>query len=164
MSGGDSSYNWMAPSLQSQDISFSIGSLDSPSQESTQSSLLFSTSKMKPPRRPLRPVGKGFGTTILKPDDLSSSQDPKEEQRREILKLKRRFIRDRKTTSEYYAKSQARKNIAREVRCDSVMLVAFLNEHIFIASRPIKANSSLSIVLYSCILYLCFVTMTHAGS
>lgn len=104
----------MAPSLQSQDISFSMGTLDSPSQET--SSLLFDTSKMKPPKRPLRSVGENFGKTRLKPDG-GTSQDPKEIQRREIMKLKRRFIRDRKTTSEYYAKSQARKNIAREVRC-----------------------------------------------
>ena len=115
MGGGGSSYNWMAPSLQSQDISFSMGTFDSPSQESTQSSLLFDTSKMKPPKRPLRPVGENFGKTRLKPDG-GSSQDPQEIQRREIMKLKRRFIRDRKSTSEYYAKTQARKNIAREVR------------------------------------------------
>ena len=114
--GGGSSYNWMAPSLQSQDISFSMGTLDSPSQESTQSSsLLFNTSKMKPPKRPLRPVGENFGKTRLKPDDRTS-QNPQEIQRREIMKLKRRFIRDRKITGEYYAKTQARKNIAREVR------------------------------------------------
>ena len=50
----------------------------------------------------------------LKPDG-GASQDPKEVQRREIMKLKRRFIRDRKITSEYYAKSQARRNIAKEV-------------------------------------------------
>ena len=113
--GGGSSYNWMAPSLQSQDISFSMGALDSPSQESTLSSLLFNTSKMKPPKRPLRPVGENFGKTRLKPDG-DTSQNPQEIQRREIMKLKRRFIRDRKITGEYYAKTQARKNIAREVR------------------------------------------------
>ena len=121
MGGGGSSYNWMAPSLQSQDISFSMGTLDSPSQESTQSSLLFDTSKMmKPPKRPLRFVGENFGKTRLKPDG-GASQDPQDVQRREILKLKRRFIRDRKITSEYYAKTQARKNIAREViQCHTV--------------------------------------------
>ena len=112
--GGGGSYNWMAPSLQSQDISFSMGTLDSPSQESMQSSLLFNTSKMKPPRMPFRDVGKNFGKMRLKPDG-GASQDPKEVQRREIMKLKRRFIRDRKITSEYYAKSQARRNIAKEV-------------------------------------------------
>ena len=110
--GGGSSYNWMTPSLQSQDVSFSMGTTDTASQESTQSSLLF---KMKPPKRPLRRIiGEGFGMTKLKPDG-ASSQDPQEEQRREIMKLKRRFIRDRKITSDYFAKTQARKNIAREV-------------------------------------------------
>ena len=114
MSGGGSGYNWMAPSLQSQDISFSIGAMDSASQESTVSSLLFDTSKMKPPKRPFRPVGDSFGKTRLKPDG-ASSQDPQEEQRRGILKLKKRFIRDRRTTSDYFAKTAARRNVAREV-------------------------------------------------
>ena len=111
MSGGGSSYNWMAPSLQSQEVSFSMGSVDTASQESTQSTLLF---KMKPPKRPLRRVGEGFGTTRLKPDG-ATPKDPQEEQRSEIMKLKRRFIRDRKITSDYYAKTQAKRNIAREV-------------------------------------------------
>ena len=92
-----------------------MGSVASTSQESTQSSLLFDASKMKPPKWPLRRnVGENFDTTRLKPDGVSS-QDPQEAQRKEIMKLKRRFIRDRKVTSDYFARTQARKNIAREV-------------------------------------------------
>lgn len=128
--GGGSSYNWMAPSLQSQDISFSMGTLDSSGQDSTQSSsLLFDTSKMKPPKQPLRPVGENFGKTRLKLE-ADASQDPQDVQRREIMKLKRRFIRDRKTTSEYYAKTQARKNIARAVRyilSQQLMVIVFFH-------------------------------------
>ena len=73
---GGSSYNWMAPSLQSQDPSFTIGSVEgtqpSTSSESLQSSLLFS--KMKPPKRPLRAIGlgDGFGKERLRPDDTAT--------------------------------------------------------------------------------------------
>ena len=41
--------------------------------------------------------------------------DSKEKQRKEIMKLKRRFVKDRKLTSAFFAKSQSRKSIAREV-------------------------------------------------
>ena len=41
--------------------------------------------------------------------------DPKEEQRKEIMKLKRRFLKDRKVTSAFFARSQSRQKIAREV-------------------------------------------------
>ena len=51
--------------------------------------------------------------------------DSKEKQRKEIMKLKRRFVKDRKLTSAFFAKSQSRKSIAREVR--SVLYV--LNAH-----------------------------------
>ncbi len=52
-------YNWMAPSLQSQDASFSIGT----STPSTADSALFT---MRPPSgRPFRPVGDSFGKKRL---------------------------------------------------------------------------------------------------
>ncbi len=41
--------------------------------------------------------------------------DPKEEQRKEVLKLKRRFLRDRKITSAFFAKTGYRKKLVREV-------------------------------------------------
>ena len=70
-------YNWMAPSLQSQDISFTMGTSGTAgsqgTSESQQSSLLFSLAKMKPPsRRPPRAVGENFGKGRLKPDDATS--------------------------------------------------------------------------------------------
>ena len=42
-------------------------------------------------------------------------EDPKEQRRMEIMKLKRRFLKDRKITSAFYAKSQSRQKIMREV-------------------------------------------------
>ena len=74
---GGGSYNWMAPSLQSQDLSFTVGSSGGEGGGSVgtseQSSLLFSLAKMKPPKRPLRPVGDSFGKGRLKPDDSTST-------------------------------------------------------------------------------------------
>ena len=41
--------------------------------------------------------------------------DPKEQKRMEIMRLKRRFLKDRNVTSAFYAKSQSRQKIQREV-------------------------------------------------
>ena len=41
--------------------------------------------------------------------------DPQEERRTEIMKLKRRFLKDRKITSAFFAKTESRKKIMREV-------------------------------------------------
>ena len=41
--------------------------------------------------------------------------DPQEERRTEIMKLKRRFLKDRKITSAFFAKTGSRKKIMREV-------------------------------------------------
>ena len=103
----------MAPSIQSQDASFTMGTANPPSQES--SSLLFNAPKMRPPKRPLRPVGENFGKGTLGAKDNSSSLDPQEERRREIMKLKRRFVRDRKITSAHFAKTEALRKKRREV-------------------------------------------------
>ena len=131
----------MAPSIQSQEPTFTMGSAG-PSQAETgaetQSSLLF---KMKPPKRPLRAVrpGDGFGKGRLKTEETDSGSkyiyiecsmlvfdmyctermcvcaDPQEAQRTEIMKLKRRFLKDRKITSAFFAKTESRKKIMREV-------------------------------------------------
>jgi DNA-dependent protein kinase catalytic subunit len=103
-------YNWMAPSAQSQDpSSFNVGS-----GETQSSSLLFNL--MKPPKRPLRAVtpGDGFGVGRLGVDETDSGKDSKELQRMEIMKLKRRFLKDRKMTSAFFAKTQTRQKIMRE--------------------------------------------------
>ena len=46
---------------------------------------------------------------------LVSPTDPQEAQRTEMLKLKRRFVRDRNITSAFFAKTEAKKKIMREV-------------------------------------------------
>ncbi|XP_064405997.1 DNA-dependent protein kinase catalytic subunit-like isoform X2 [Halichondria panicea] len=100
-------YNWMAPSLQSQDVSFSIGT----STPSTADSALLT---MRPPSgRPFRPVGDSFGKKRLGTMD-SQATDPEEQKRLEVLKLKRRFIRDKSATSAYIAKIEAKRKIARQ--------------------------------------------------
>ena len=63
-------YNWMAPSLQSQDSpSFTLGSGGSAG-ETQPSSLLFNL--MRPPKRPLR-AGDGFGVGRLGVDETDSA-------------------------------------------------------------------------------------------
>ena len=74
--GGGSSYNWMTPSLQSLDPSFTMGTgggTQSSSTSASESSLLFSK-MMRPPKRPLRAIrpGEGFGKERLKPDETAS--------------------------------------------------------------------------------------------
>ena len=74
--GGGSSYNWMTPSLQSLDPSFTMGTgggTQSSSTSASESALLFSK-MMRPPKRPLRAIrpGEGFGTERLKPDETAS--------------------------------------------------------------------------------------------
>ena len=44
-----------------------------------------------------------------------AAEDSKEQQRKEIMKLKRRFLKDRKMTSAFFAKTQTRQKIMREV-------------------------------------------------
>jgi DNA-dependent protein kinase catalytic subunit len=106
-------YNWMAPSLQSLEPG-SLAPASSGETQSSSSSLLFNL--MRPPRRPLRPVraGDGFGVGTLGADQTDSASDPKEQKRMEIMKLKRRFLKDRKVTSAFFAKSQSRQKTQRE--------------------------------------------------
>ena len=46
---------------------------------------------------------------------LILATDPEEQKRLEVLKLKRRFIRDKSATSAYIAKIEAKRKIARQV-------------------------------------------------
>ncbi len=46
---------------------------------------------------------------------MSLATDPEEQKRLEVLKLKRRFIRDKSATSAYIAKIEAKRKIARQV-------------------------------------------------
>ncbi|CAI8051260.1 DNA-dependent protein kinase catalytic subunit [Geodia barretti] len=107
-------YNWMAPSLQSLEPGSLTPASGGETQSSSSSSLLFNP--MRPPRRPLRPVraGDGFGVGTLGADQTDSASDPKEQKRMEIMKLKRRFLKDRKVASAFFAKSQSRQKTQRE--------------------------------------------------
>ena len=90
-------YNWMAPTVQSMDVS----SFDtaSPTQSTA---LLFS---MAPPKtRPFMRAG-----------SIDTVDDKDEEQRKKALRLKRRFLKNPSASSKFFAKREARKKIAREV-------------------------------------------------
>ena len=72
--GGGSSYNWMTPSLQSLDPSFTMGTGGGTQSTSASESALLFSKMMRPPKRPLRAIrpGEGFGTERLKPDETAS--------------------------------------------------------------------------------------------
>ena len=52
-----------------------------------------------------------------------AAEDSKEQQRKEIMKLKRRFLKDRKMTSAFFAKTQTRQKIMREVNKCRLFLI-----------------------------------------
>ena len=103
----------MAPTAQSVDASspsFTMGSV-SQTPESTQSSLLFKKPTMRPPlKAPLRVSNERFSKSLVG-EDLSSE----EARRREVLRLKKRFLKSRESTSAYFAKTETRRKIMREV-------------------------------------------------
>ena len=106
-------YSWMAPAAQSMDVSsasFTIGTT-SQSSDAQPSSLLFTRPSTRPPlKAPLRIASEKLGKS-LSSEEVSSE----EARRREVMKLKRRFLKSRETTSAYFARSEARKKIMREV-------------------------------------------------
>ncbi len=103
----------MTPTAQSIDtssVSFTMGTT-SQTQDSKQSSLLFTRSAMRSHlSNPLR-VTSDDGSKTVTSDELSEE----DARRREVLKLKRRFLRSREATNAYFAKSEMRKKSMREV-------------------------------------------------
>ena len=98
------SYNWLQPATQSQNISFTVGSS---TEQQSQSALLFSA---LPRRRPGRPLGEGFGTTRLQQaDTVDGATQPLSSQSTDVLKLKRRFVKDKTASSAYYSRLEERK-------------------------------------------------------
>lgn len=102
----------MAPAAQSIEpsLSFSVGTSGSVGSES---SLLFTRPSMRPPlKHPLRLASAKVGR------EASSGSVPSttEERQKEILKLKRRFLKNKEVTSSFFAKSEMRKKVMREVR------------------------------------------------
>jgi DNA-dependent protein kinase catalytic subunit len=106
----EESYDWLQPATQSQGISFSVGG--GPDSQ-TQSTLLFGTLQR---RLPGRPVGEAFGTERLRPSDAIDGSQSVETQKQGVLKLKRRFVKDRVASSRYYAQLEERKKRARRER------------------------------------------------
>lgn len=101
----------MVPTAQSVDLlsaSFTMGTISSTSDTS---SLLFTRPSMRPPlKNPLRISAEKFSKEQV-PE--TGSQD---ERRWEIMKLKKRFLKNKDITSSFFAKSETRKKIIREVR------------------------------------------------
>ena len=100
----------MAPTAQSMDssASFTIGTSSQSSEG--QSDLLFTRPSMRPPlKHPLRVSHEKLSKT------LSDETSTEEEKRKQILKLKKRFLKSKETTSAFFAKSEARKKVMREV-------------------------------------------------
>ena len=99
----------MTPAAQSMDssASFTIGTSSQSSEG--QSDLLFT--RPSPLKHPLRVSHERLSKT------LSDETSTEEEKRKQILKLKRRFLKSKETTSAFFAKSEARKKVMREVEC-----------------------------------------------
>ncbi|XP_065898419.1 DNA-dependent protein kinase catalytic subunit-like isoform X2 [Dysidea avara] len=105
-------YSWMTPSVQSQDYTFTMGT--AATAEGPQSAMLFTAPKSRP-HRVFKPVGPGFGQKLLKPP-LSASDGGSQDDSgtSEVLKLKRRFLKDRTVESSFFAKMELRKKKARQ--------------------------------------------------
>lgn len=101
----------MAPTAQSIDPSSASFTMGTISFTSDTSSLLFTRPSMRPPlKNPLRISAEKFSKEQV-PE--TGSQD---ERRRQIMKLKKRFFKDKDITSSFFAKTETRKKIIREVR------------------------------------------------
>lgn len=106
----------MAPAAQSIEpsLSFSVGTSGSVGSES---SLLFTRPSMRPPlKHPLRLASAKVGREATRNGGSGSVPSTTEERQKEILKLKRRFLKNKEVTSSFFAKSEMRKKVMREVR------------------------------------------------
>lgn len=113
----------MTPSIQSMDPSFSVGVSDS----TPSSSLLFTRPTMRPPlKNPLRVAARR-----LSKDETKNFEGTQEERHQQAMKLKRRFLKDKEMTSSFFAKSEARKKVMREVMCVYVFTntLSYVNKH-----------------------------------
>uniref|UniRef100_F6UGH4 DNA-dependent protein kinase catalytic subunit n=1 Tax=Xenopus tropicalis TaxID=8364 RepID=F6UGH4_XENTR len=99
--GGRSSFNWLTGSSMDTLADYSV---ESP--ESLPSALLFVNKRNEKVRRgPLKPLGPNFGTQKLGlPGHVTESKTKSIEERSEILRLRRRFLKDREKLSLIYAR------------------------------------------------------------
>ncbi|XP_078611933.1 DNA-dependent protein kinase catalytic subunit-like isoform X3 [Branchiostoma floridae x Branchiostoma japonicum] len=107
-------YNWLTQSSLDTFADYSI-----PLGTETQSSLLFTTdaSKKAAKARRLKPVGPGFGSDRLSAGrDQTDGRAADDSQQSEILRLKRRFLKDQDVTRAYHARRQIRAQRMREER------------------------------------------------
>ncbi|XP_053516892.1 DNA-dependent protein kinase catalytic subunit isoform X2 [Artibeus jamaicensis] len=107
---GRNSFNWLTGSSIDPLVDYMV----SPSSDSLSSSLLFARKKgEKSPRTPLKSVGPDFGKKRLSlPGDKVDDKTKGTDNRAEILRLRRRFLKDREKLSLIYAK----KNVAEQKR------------------------------------------------
>ncbi|KAM9308363.1 DNA-dependent protein kinase catalytic subunit [Gastrophryne carolinensis] len=107
--GGRSSYNWLTGSSLDTLVDFSLDSTS----ESTSSSLLFTSRNEKLRRAQLKPLGPNFGKQRMGlPGDETDSKAKGIDERSDILKLRRRFLKDQEKLSIIYA----RKGVAEQKR------------------------------------------------
>ncbi|OCT76787.1 hypothetical protein XELAEV_18031990mg [Xenopus laevis] len=99
--GGRSSFNWLTGSSMDTLADYSV---ESP--ESLPSALLFVNKRNENVRRvPLKPLGPNFGMRRLGlPGDVTDSKTKSMEDRSDILRLRRRFLKDREKLSLIYAR------------------------------------------------------------
>ncbi|CAH2285137.1 DNA-dependent kinase catalytic subunit [Pelobates cultripes] len=103
--GGRSSFNWLTGSS----IDTLADYTGDTSLESISSALLFSSKKSERQQRgPLKPVGPDFGQQRLRlPGDETDSKTKGIEDRSDILRLRRRFLKDQEKLSIIYARKGA---------------------------------------------------------
>ncbi|XP_077126580.1 DNA-dependent protein kinase catalytic subunit [Ranitomeya variabilis] len=107
--GGRSSFNWLTGSTMD-----TMGSYSTDSSESLSSALLFTSKRNgKSQRGPFKPLGPNFGKRRLGlPGDETDSKAKGIEERSDILRLRRRFLKDQEKLSIIYA----RKGVAEQKR------------------------------------------------
>ncbi|CAJ0950896.1 unnamed protein product, partial [Ranitomeya imitator] len=107
--GGRSSFNWLTGNTMD-----TMGSYSADSSESLSSALLFTSKRNgKSQRGPFKPLGPNFGKRRLGlPGDETDSKAKGIEERSDILRLRRRFLKDQEKLSIIYA----RKGVAEQKR------------------------------------------------
>ncbi|XP_056377813.1 DNA-dependent protein kinase catalytic subunit isoform X2 [Hyla sarda] len=116
--GGRSSFNWLTGSSMD-----TLGSYSADSSDSLSSTLLFTSRSEKAQRGSFKPVGPNFGKRRLGlPGDETDSKAKGIEKRSEILRLRRRFLKDQEKLSIIYAKKgSAEQKKEKELKVEQKM-------------------------------------------
>ncbi|XP_056155309.1 DNA-dependent protein kinase catalytic subunit [Lampris incognitus] len=110
--GGRTSYNWLTGSSVDTLSEYTLGS-------EAASSLLALGKKAERQSVVRRPVGEGFGTRRLAADEGNSRSRAESERRADILRLRRRFLKDQEKVSLSFAQKEIREQRQkREERTD----------------------------------------------